>query len=167
LPFPAVARATADQAPTLTAIALAAKRHWGYPERWLEAWTADLTVTAQYLASHPCYAAVHDGEAVGFHALVMAAGEPRARLDHLWVRPDWIGRGLGRVLFQHAMATAAAAGASHVWFDAEPHAEPFYLHMGARRIGERRGQVEGQPRLLPVMEIVVRRPAAGRGGRRA
>ncbi len=163
MPFPTVARATADQAPTLTAIALAAKRHWGYPERWLEAWTADLTITAEYLATQPCYTALHDGEPVAFYALVMAASEPRARLDHLWVRPDWIGRGLGRVLFEHAMATAAAAGAGHLAFDAEPHAEPFYLHMGARRIGERRGQVEGQPRLLPIMEIQVRHSPAGHG----
>ena len=27
----------------LTQIALAAKRHWGYPERWIEIWSSQLT----------------------------------------------------------------------------------------------------------------------------
>jgi hypothetical protein len=30
--------AAPSKAEVLTALALAGKRHWGYPERWLEAW---------------------------------------------------------------------------------------------------------------------------------
>jgi hypothetical protein len=31
-----ITRATPDQAATLTKIAFAAKRHWGYPDRWIQ-----------------------------------------------------------------------------------------------------------------------------------
>jgi hypothetical protein len=37
--------------------------------------------------------------------------------------------------------------------EAEPYAEPFYRHMGARRTGERTGRIEDQPRVLPLMEL--------------
>lgn len=35
-------------ADTLTRIAIAAKRHWDYPERWMEIWTPQLTFSPQY-----------------------------------------------------------------------------------------------------------------------
>ena len=38
-----VRRAMPDEAEALTEIAHAAKRHWGYPENWIERWKANLT----------------------------------------------------------------------------------------------------------------------------
>jgi GNAT superfamily N-acetyltransferase len=148
-----IVRATPDLAERLTQIALAAKRYWGYPERWIEIWTPILTFTREYVAVNPTYVAVAAGEPVGFYALMRSTAEPRAQLDHLWLIPDWIGRGLGRKLFEHAVATARSLGAVVLDIEAEPFAEPFYRHMGARRTGERIGKVDDQPRVLPLMEL--------------
>jgi GNAT superfamily N-acetyltransferase len=148
-----VVRATPDLAERLTEIALAAKRYWGYPERWIEIWTPILTFTAEYVAVNPTYVAIEAGEPVGFYALVRSTAEPRTQLDHLWITPEWIGRGLGRTLFEHAVATSRSLGATVVDIEAEPFAEPFYRHMGARRTGERVGKIEDQPRVLPLMEL--------------
>jgi GNAT superfamily N-acetyltransferase len=151
-----IVRATPDLAGALTGISLAAKRHWNYPESWIEAWKPQLTITSEYVAASPTYAALEEGAPVGFYALVLwpaAAGELRAQLDHLWLRPDWIGRGLGRTLFEHAVASARQLGCGHLFLEAEPNAEPFYRHMGARRTGERIGEIEGQARVLPLMEL--------------
>jgi GNAT superfamily N-acetyltransferase len=148
-----IVRAAPELAPTLTRIALAAKRHWQYPERWIEIWTPILTLTPEYVAANPTYVAVEDGSPVGFYALVLSPEPSRAQLDHLWLSPERIGRGLGRALFEHATATATALGATAVDIEAEPNAEPFYSHMGARRTGERTGRIEDQPRVLPLMEL--------------
>jgi GNAT superfamily N-acetyltransferase len=151
-----IVRATPAQAEPLSRIALAAKRHWGYPERWIEAWTPILTLTPEYVAAHPTYAAVENGEPLGFYALVgpPSGEEPeRAQLDHLWIVPAWIGRGLGRALFEHAVATARAMGIARLEIEADPNAEAFYRHMGARRTGERVGAIEGAPRVLPLLEV--------------
>jgi GNAT superfamily N-acetyltransferase len=159
-----IVRATPELAGALTAISLAAKRYWKYPESWIEAWTPQLTITPEYVAACPTYAALEDEQPVAFYALVLwpaAAGELRAQLDHLWLRPDWIGRGLGRTLFEHAVATARQLGAADLFLEAEPNAEPFYRHMGARRTGERIGEIEGQPRVLPLMELTL---GNGQGG---
>jgi GNAT superfamily N-acetyltransferase len=153
-----IVRATPDLAERLTRIALAAKRYWRYPERWIEIWTPILTFTAEYVAVNPTYVALDAGEPVGFYALVRSTAEPRAQLDHLWITPEWIGRGLGRALFEHAVGTARSLGAAVLDIEAEPFAEPFYRHMGARRTGERTGKIEDQPRVLPLMELDLATP---------
>ena len=96
-----ITRAKPDDAVTLTEIALAAKRHWGYPIKWLESWYDVLTVLPEFIVSHETYAAIDEGRTVGFHAL----GRKGERMDllHLWVLPDAMGRGVGRSLFIHAL----------------------------------------------------------------
>lgn len=148
-----IVRAAPELAQALTRIALAAKRYWKYPERWIEIWTPILTLTPEYVTVNPTWVAVEEGSPVGFYALVLSREPSRIQLDHLWISPDWIGRGLGRSLFEHATATARTLGATVIDIEAEPNAEPFYRHMGARRTGERTGRIDDQPRVLPLMEL--------------
>ncbi|MEO7412838.1 MAG: GNAT family N-acetyltransferase [Opitutaceae bacterium] len=145
-----IARAKPADASVLSAIACAAKRHWGYPASWLEAWTEGLTLTPEYVEAHAVYTASAAGEIVGFHALVMKNNE--AILDHLWVVPTAMNSGVGRALFFHAEKYAAVAGATKLMIEADPHAEGFYLRMGAVTVGQAPSPVAGTPRSLPVME---------------
>jgi len=126
-------RAEAADAPRLTAIALAGKQHWGYPDDWLAEWRPDLTITAGYLASQPVRVAELAGKVIGFAGLSMLEG--RRHLEHLWLQPGLIGRGYGRALFQEAVRAARAVGDTELRIKADPNAEPFYLKMGAVRVG--------------------------------
>jgi len=63
------------------------------------------------------YVAETQGEPIGWAALV-----PRGEvgwLEDLWIEPDWIGRGIGRLLFEHVAER-----------EAEPNARGFYERMG-------------------------------------
>jgi len=42
--------------------------------------------------------------------------------------------------------------------EADPNAESFYIRRGARRVGEHRSDVDGMPRILPVLEIQIEFP---------
>jgi GNAT superfamily N-acetyltransferase len=53
----------------------------------------------------------------------------------LWVRVEFHGRGLGRRLFTEAARLADELGAAELLIKCDPNAEPFYLKMGAVRIG--------------------------------
>ncbi len=148
-----IRRAAPGDAPDLTLIAFAAKRYWGYPERWIHAWRDALTILPDFVRENEVYAAFAEGEPVGFYAL---AGEGMGvELAHLWVLPAWIGHGLGRALFEHALRRAAARGAQTVKIEADPNAEGFYLRMGARRTGESVSELEGRERALPVLSMTV------------
>lgn len=151
-------------APALTAIAHAAKRHWGYPEEWIRRWADTLTLTPEYLARHAGFVARVGEEIVGFCALQL---EPRpagtralheagdAQLDHLWVRPEAMGKGIGRALFAHVERYAHQQGTRRLWLESDPHAEGFYRRMGMFVIGRRSAPMEATPRFLPLMEKTI------------
>jgi GNAT superfamily N-acetyltransferase len=134
-----VRRALPEDAGVLTRIAFASKRYWGYPERWISLWSSTLTITPEFVRDNEVYALTGEG-----HEL---------ELDHLWVSPDWIGSGTGRLLFEHAMERVASRGASIVEIEADPNAEGFYLRMGARRVGENVYEIEGIRRTLPRLMV--------------
>ncbi len=144
-------RAIPADADELTAIALAAKRHWDYPLRWLELWRPALTVQPAFIAdpAHTVIKAQRDKQTLGFYALICAAEQ--ATLEHMWVLPAAMGQGVGRMLFQHAVQEARRWGAPTLAITADPNAEGFYLRMGARRVGEKRYLLEGQLRVLPLL----------------
>src|SRR5262245_12224767 len=116
-----IRRAVAADAPVLTRVAHAAKRHWRYAEELILQWKDALTVTESYITGHPVYCAVDDGQCVGFYALVAAGAT--WDLDHMWVDPERIGQGLGTRLFEHAILTLRAAGGRTLTIAADPVAE--------------------------------------------
>src|ERR1700686_673241 len=146
-----IRRARPDEADALTEIAHAAKRHWGYPENWIEHWKADLTITPEFIANHEMYVAMIQEEVVGCCAIVFSDGP--AELEHMWIRPQHMGTGCGRALFLHAKERAATLEIPVLEISADPNAEGFYERMGARRIGEVQSEIEGQPRVLPRLTV--------------
>lgn len=150
-----IRRARADEADALTAIAHAAKRHWGYPEAWIARWRDALTITPGFIGAGTVFVAAEADTDLprGFYAL--AVDEGGAALEHLWVEPESMGRGIGRALLDHAVQAARGLRAARLEIDADPHAEAFYLRMGARRIGEVRADVADVRRVLPRMEIAL------------
>lgn len=143
-----IRRAVADDADALTALAHAAKRHWGYPEAWVALWRRDLTLTAEFIERHPVHSAVDADAVVGFYALLFAGAD--CELEHFWVVPARMGAGVGRALFEHAVERCRAIGAPRLWINADPNAEGFYRRLGARRVGEVPSTPAG--RTLPRLE---------------
>lgn len=145
-----IVRARAEDAPILTRIAFAAKRHWAYPTSWIDRWADVLTVTRDYIEANPTFSASIDGEILGFYAL--QSHGPEAQLDHLWVLPAAMRRGIGRALFAHAEKTARAAGAATLQIEGDPHAVEFYRRMGAVVCGQRAAPMDARARFLPLLQ---------------
>ncbi|MGH2760415.1 MAG: GNAT family N-acetyltransferase [Actinomycetota bacterium] len=135
----------------MTAIAHGAKRYWGHDESLISLWRDDLTVTAEFIGSHPVLCAEDEGEIVGFY--VLSGADETFELEHMWVHPDNIGRGTGAALFRHAVDTVRELGGSTLRIVSDPNAAGFYLAMGARRVGDAPSRPEG--RMLPLLELVI------------
>ena len=146
-----IRRASPDNSDTLTQIALDAKRHWGYPEHWIKHWESDLTISSDFIHTNHVYVADNDGEIRGFYALCLS-GE-KAELEHMWVRPDYIGTGIGKELFLDAMERAATLNITKVELSADPNAAGFYERMGATKIGQTDSEIDGRVRKVPRMKI--------------
>lgn len=143
--------ASTNEASTLTEIALAAKRYWGYPEHWIQHWESDLTISPEFIDSNHVYVAEADGEIRGFYALCVANNN--AELEHMWVLPNYIGTGLGKELFLDAMDRAATLNVQTIELSADPNAAGFYRRMGAKQIGTIDSEIDGQSRQVPRMKV--------------
>lgn len=140
-----------EHADILTQITIAAKRHWNYPEKWIQIWLPLMTITPQYIADNEVWMKTVEGEPVAYYSLKQIGDE--LWLDNLWVLPGYMGKGIGKELFTHAQNRSRKRGAIVLKIEADPNAESFYYHMGARTVGGHHGEVDGQPRILPVMEL--------------
>ena len=146
-----VRRALPEEADALSQIAIAAKRHWGDSERWMEIWTPLLTITPEFISSTDVWVAEANGEITGFYALIFA--KQRVNLEHLWILPAYMGKGIGRALFEHALARCREMQCQVLEIVSDPNAQGFYERMGARKVGVSLGEVDGELRSLPIMEI--------------
>jgi GNAT superfamily N-acetyltransferase len=145
-----IRHAREDEAEALSAIAFKSKAHWKYSAATLATWREELTISPSEIASRPTYVAHEDGELAGFCVLIPEA--PHWTLEHLWVLPRHMGRGVGRALLEHAAHVAVDGGADALTIDSDPYAEPFYLACGAQRVGSVAAPIEGSPeRVLPKM----------------
>jgi len=146
---PAIRPAHAGEAAALSALTVRSKGHWGYDAAFLAAMGADLTLTEADIRNDAVYVIARDERSLGYCHLRPGAGNA-VRLESLFVEPDAIGTGLGRELWIFAVKKARELGFDEIVFESDPHAESFYLALGA----ERTGSVESTllpGRLLPSM----------------
>jgi GNAT superfamily N-acetyltransferase len=148
---PAIRRARPEEAATLSALALRSKAHWGYDAEFLAACRGDLTLSAEDVASSTVYVCDGVDAPVGFYRLLLQ-DDGVAELDALFVEPAAMGQGVGRSLWQHAVATATKLGCSEMLWQSDPQAEGFYLAMGAQRAGESESTVM-PGRMLPFIRF--------------
>jgi ribosomal protein S18 acetylase RimI-like enzyme len=146
-----IERAKPEQADEMSRIAFTAKAHWGYPIHWMEIWKPQLTFSPQYFVENEGWVAVVDESPIGFYTVQEKDGN--AWIENLWVLPEFIGKGVGKALFLHAVNLARHTGYKTLQLEADPNATGFYEKMGMHKTGERRSEVEGQPRTLPIMEM--------------
>jgi GNAT superfamily N-acetyltransferase len=140
--------ARTDEADLLTDLSLRSKALWGYDATFLARCRAIMQVKAGNIESQPHYVAELGGLVVGFYGF-----EPEAEgigLDYLFIENEFVGRGIGRALWDHAVAAARNLGHSALIVVSDPNAEGFYLRMGCRRIGTRPSDLENG-RQLPLL----------------
>ncbi|MFI6291569.1 GNAT family N-acetyltransferase [Nonomuraea sp. NPDC050790] len=132
-----VRAARPEEAEPLSRLAMRSKASWGYGPAFMAACREELRlrdVTGTVVAER-------DGRVAGFARL---AGEPPdGELGMLFVEPEAIGQGVGGLLYRHVLREAGRLGYTRLSIASDPHAEGFYLAMGA----ERRGLSGGLPLL--------------------
>lgn len=146
-----IRKAQITDAEKLSQIAFAAKSYWNYPENWLKIWKDSLTITPEFIETNQVFLAESDRKILGFYALILSS--ENVQLEHLWISPENIGGGIGKILMADAIEKAKSFGGKSMEIESEPNAVGFYQKQGAVKIGERKSEIEGQERILPLMKI--------------
>ena len=133
-PVQTIRPARLDEADLLHALTARSTLFWGYEPEFLDWEPQALEVTTEFLAGAVAYVLEEDGRVVGYYALTGQV--PDLHVDKLFVEPDAIGTGRGKLLWNHAMATARTLGVTVMPFYADPNAAPFYRAMGSEWLGE-------------------------------
>ncbi|HEY5731986.1 MAG TPA: GNAT family N-acetyltransferase [Anaerolineales bacterium] len=135
----------------LSHIAFSAKAYWGYPAKWMEIWKPQLTFSPEYFELYESWVTEVDNAPAAFYTLQERNGT--AWIENLWVLPEFIGRGFGEELFLHALSRSRVMGHLVLRLESDPNAVGFYEKMGMYKVNESNYPVEGQIRILSVMEI--------------
>lgn len=144
-------RASASDADALSRLAIESKASWGYDAAFVRKAEPALQVTPRYIETNAVYVLEQDAAAVGFFGFIESGGE--ADLNDFWIAPQFIGKGMGRHLWVHAVSVAGRHGYSAFTIHSDPNAAPFYRHMGAVVIGTRVAPETG--RVLPLLSYKV------------
>lgn len=124
-----------DEAQLLHELTQRSILHWGYEPAFLEWEPESIAVTTEFLEKAlASYALEENGVVTGYYTIT---GTPEhAHLDKLFVDAPYIGTGRGKLLWNHAIATARWLNLQKLDFYADPNAAPFYRAMGAIWLGE-------------------------------
>lgn len=145
---------SADLAPALHALSVRSKAHWGYDDAFMRLATPALAVSASRFGEGRVHAASIGRDLAG--VMVIAPPDPQgiAELEHLFVEPSCMSRGVGRLLLRHAVAIARSDGARRIGILSDPQARSFYERHGARWIADLPSDaIPG--RMLPRLEIAL------------
>ncbi len=149
---PVIRRARPTDAAALTDLALRSKAVWGYDRAFMAACREELTVTTAMIERLVVRVAAAGDAIRGFYALTAEGPEPS--LEFLYVETDFIGTGVGGVLWKHAVGEARARGLVRFFIEADSNAEGFYLSRGCERAGEvSSGSIPG--RKLPLLSYML------------
>lgn len=142
-----------SEAEALSRLAQRSKAYWGYDEVFLAACREELTITEDMIAAGEVRVAARANVLQGLYRLLVANRD--ATVELFYVDPQAIGTGVGRQLWEDLIVRAAVGGARRLLIEADPHAEAFYVRMGAVRTGScPSGSIPG--RMLPLLELNLR-----------
>ena len=117
----------------LSGLCQRSKAHWNYPEDMMKAFRSELTIRKADLEQDAIMLAEDKRGIAGVVQVSKAGGD--AVLEKLFVDPDRMGEGTGKILYVWACRVARDNGAKALRIDSDPDAAAFYEHMGAVRSG--------------------------------
>ena len=131
-----IVTASTKSAEELTNIAMSAKAYWGYSTEFMQDCAEELRVTKDKIQSDAFsyFVAETAQQILGFYCL-QKHGQDELELEALFVKPEQMGRGVGKALFEHAMTEASKHQVTGIDIQSDPNAAAFYEAVGATNIG--------------------------------
>ena len=136
----------------LTEITKKSKAYWGYSDEQIEIWSEFLTVSKEYIETKSVYYLIVEDQIIGYYSFFHES-ENIIKLDNLFVLPDFIGKGFGKILMNDFFIRLKNIDVEKVILNSEPNAEEFYTKFGFVKVGQIETSIKD--RYLPIMELLI------------
>lgn len=136
----------------LTTITKMSKAYWGFSDEILQEWEHLLTITKDYIEKNKVYKLLQNDQIIGYYSY-FSTDENTIKLDNIFILPEFIGKGFGKILMNDFLKNIKQLGINKVTLDAEPNAEKFYKTFGFETIGQLESSIKD--RYLPIMELQI------------
>ncbi|MET0944498.1 MAG: GNAT family N-acetyltransferase [Flavobacterium sp.] len=137
----------------LTDITKKSKAYWGYSEEQIENWSEFLTVTPVYIDTNGVYKLTIEKKLAGYYSFLYE-DEKTVKLDNLFILPEYIGIGLGKILMRHFLLEMNKTSVNKIILNSEPNAELFYAKLGFVKTGQIETSIKD--RFMPIMELNIK-----------
>lgn len=126
--------AAAPENQLLADIAFKSEAHWGYETDYMERFRAIYKVTEDFIKYNPTYVIEEYDGIIGFYGL--SRNYKEISLEYFFIEPQSIGKGYGKLLWNHLVDTCKYLGIEQFSIVTSPQAKDFYLKLGAESLGE-------------------------------
>jgi GNAT superfamily N-acetyltransferase len=129
-------RARPDEAQLLGEMTIQGVSHWGHDVNFpdaVEGLRRNGLPTPDYIRDSPVFVLEEAGSVTGFYGL--KEHDDHVELVYMFLDPDRIGAGYGRILWEHAVGQAARLS-DRMQILSDPGSTGFYAAMGATQEGE-------------------------------
>jgi len=142
-----IQKANIEDAEVLTQLMRKSKGYWEYSTEQLEKWKEELKISEEYIAENNTFKLSLLDKCIGFYSFKQN-GE-NLKLDNLFIRPNAIGKGYGKILLQDFLKKARSISCKRVLLESDPNAEPFYKKHNFNTIALQETSIRN--RFMPIM----------------
>ncbi|MFA5905867.1 MAG: GNAT family N-acetyltransferase [Desulfobacula sp.] len=134
-----------EESDILTSISFQSKKYWGYPDHFFEVWKNELTISTDYIRRNRVFVFEDKRVIRGYYSIVYLENDLDVSgvviskghwLEHMFISPDFIGKGIGTKLFDHLKKICTENKITRIGILSDPNARGFYEKMGYRYIKE-------------------------------
>ena len=129
-----IVSASPKDAVLLAGLEVRSESYWGYSSDFMEKFKRIYLITEEFIADHPTYILNDNETIVGFYGIMQSDSE--ASLEYLFIEPAFIGKGYGRILWNHALEECRKLGITAFTIITSPDARGFYFRLGATIFNE-------------------------------
>src|SRR5438552_828188 len=101
----------------------------------MQQWKEELEISVDYIIKNEVVKVLYDGQLIGFYALKFDNASQCYEIDHLWLLPEFMGKGFGKQIFEHILKMLAVKGQRKAILESDPNAAGFYKKMNGKIIG--------------------------------
>lgn len=140
-----IRKAEIQDAGALTKLSFDSKGYWGYPETYFRIWSEELTISPEYIKNNDVHVFTTKGSILGYYSIATLNNDIKINgitikkgywLEHMFVKPQSIGKGIGTELFRHVKQRCHERGIAELRILADPNASGFYKNMGCLYLRE-------------------------------